>query len=149
VYLVPCDIKKVLIGRQDGMDLGFTIQGLPRTFPSKQGVEGQNNRKWSQVSQIGDIEEKRHSEEEVARIMEGLQDSFRENENLPLDTICNISESAFRIDLKDGISAFHIDLKDGITSVFTKQYAIPWKTIPKVMKRVQEWVDVGWVENAD
>jgi hypothetical protein len=37
VYLRPYDVKKILIGRQDGMDLGFTIQRLPRTFPSKQG----------------------------------------------------------------------------------------------------------------
>jgi hypothetical protein len=37
MYLGLCDVKKVLIRRQNGMDLGFTIQRLPCTFPSKQG----------------------------------------------------------------------------------------------------------------
>jgi hypothetical protein len=54
------------------------------------------------MSQIGDIK-KRHLKKKVARIMEGLQDSFCENENFPLDIVCNISDNAFHIDLKDKI----------------------------------------------
>jgi hypothetical protein len=63
---------------------------------------------------------------------------MKKNESLLFDTVCNLDDCAFKI-----------DLKEGVTLVFIKQYSIAESMKAKVAKRVGEWEEAGWIVKAD
>jgi hypothetical protein len=63
---------------------------------------------------------------------------MKKNKSLPFDTVCNLDNCAFKI-----------DLKEGITLVFIKQYSIAKSMKAKVVKRVGEWEKAGWIAKAN
>jgi hypothetical protein len=63
----------------------------------------------------------------MKRMLEGIQEEMKKNESLPFDTVCNLDDCAFKI-----------DLKEGVTPVFIKQYSIAKSMKVKVVERVGE-----------
>jgi hypothetical protein len=63
---------------------------------------------------------------------------MKKNESLLFDTVCNLDDYAFKI-----------DLKERVTPVFIKQYSIAESMKAKVAERVGEWEEAGWIVKAD
>jgi hypothetical protein len=87
---------------------------------------------------VRELSEVRWPEEDVKRMLKGIQEEMKKNESLLFDTICNLNDCAFKI-----------NLKKGVTPVFIKQYLIVKSMKTKVAERVGEWEEAGWIVKAD
>jgi hypothetical protein len=82
--------------------------------------------------------EVRWLKEDVKRILKDIQEEMKKNESLPFDTVCNLNNCVFKI-----------DLKERVIPIFIKQYSIAESMKVKVAERVGEWEKAGWIAKAN
>ena len=96
-------------------------------------MQKSNDRKWVQ-SVRERLKETKFLKAQREFVLNGIKRALRENSKLPPNTRCNLPNSSFRIELKEGVVASN-----------HCQYPIPEAMIPKVKERCGEWVENQWV----
>jgi hypothetical protein len=135
VYAAGIGKNRVILSRKDGEKLGISIQGIPLTFPDiceKRSKE--DDEKWIDE---GDAKVEKFIDEVDRRwLKESLKSVISRNQKLPANSVCNAIGCEYVIKLKK------------YQPIFKKQYPIAERLKEKVMKRVQLWIDRGWVVKA-
>jgi hypothetical protein len=110
------------------------VSGVPVTFVrNKQEKEKVNDEEWAEGNETL-REEMRLPDEDSKRVEDEIQAAIKRNQALPVNTMCDLPGSEFRIKLRSEEPAY------------TRQYPIPERLKEKVSKRVGEWVEKGWVK---
>ena len=122
---------KALVPLQIGLAMGLEVKRVPKYWISK--LQKSNDRKWVQ-SVRERLKETKFLKAQREFVLNGIERALRENSKLPPNTRCNLPNSSFRIELKEGVVALN-----------HCQYPIPEAMIPKVKERCGEWVENQWV----
>ena len=120
-----------LVPLQIGLAMGLEVKRVPKYWISK--LQKSNDRKWVQ-SVRERLKETKFLKAQREFVLNRIKRALRENSKLPLNTRCNLPNSSFRIELKEGVVALN-----------HCQYLIPEVMIPKVKERCGEWVENQWV----
>ena len=122
---------EALVPLQIGLAMGLEVKRVPKYWISK--LQKSNDRKWVQ-SMRERLKETKFPKAQREFVLNGIERALRENSKLPPNTRCNLPNSSFRIELKEGVVASN-----------HCQYPIPEAMIPKVKERCGEWVENQWV----
>ena len=122
---------EALVPLQIGLAMGLEVKRVPKYWISK--LQKSNDRKWVQ-SVRERLKETKFLKAQREFVLNGIERALRENRKLPPNTRCNLPNSSFRIELKEGVVASN-----------HRQYPIPEAMIPKVKERCGEWVENQWV----
>ena len=122
---------EALVPLQIGLAMGLEVKRVPKYWISK--LQKSNDRKWVQ-SVRERLKETKFPKAQREFVLNGIERALRENRKLPPNTRCNLPNSSFRIELKEGVVASN-----------HCQYPIPEAMIPKVKERCGEWVENQWV----
>ena len=119
--LVPWDLAK---------ELGAALSGVPKFFVNQ--VHLSDDERWVRGEEV--FEEKMLPEGERAKILEGIGDSMGRNEKLPANSMCSLEGAEYKIKIAEGAQL-----------TYKAQYPICEKFLPQVKKRMEEWLEKGWV----
>ena len=122
---------EALVPLQIGLAMGLEVKRVPKYWISK--LQKSNDRKWVQ-SVRERLKETKFPKAQREFVLNRIKRALRENSKLPPNTRCNLPNSSFRIELKEGVVASN-----------HCQYLIPEAMIPKVKERCGEWVENQWV----
>ena len=122
---------EALVPLQIGLAMGLEVKRVPKYWISK--LQKSNDRKWVQ-SVRERLKETKFLKAQREFVLNRIERALRENRKLPPNTRCNLPNSSFRIELKEGVVASN-----------HCQYLIPEAMIPKVKERCGEWVENQWV----
>ena len=122
---------EALVPLQIGLAMGLEVKRVPKYWISK--LQKSNDRKWVQ-SVRERLKETKFLKAQREFVLNGIERALRENRKLPPNTRCNLPNSSFRIELKEGVVASN-----------HCQYPILEAMIPKVKERCGEWVENQWV----
>ena len=122
---------EALVPLQIGLAMGLEVKRVPKYWISK--LQKSNDRKWVQ-SVRERLKETKFLKAQREFVLNRIKRALRENRKLPPNTRCNLPNSSFRIELKEGVVASN-----------HCQYLIPEAMIPKVKERCGEWVENQWV----
>ena len=122
---------EALVPLQIGLAMGLEVKRVPKYWISK--LQKSNDREWVQ-SVRERLKETKFLKAQREFVLNRIERALRENRKLPLNTRCNLPNSSFRIELKEGVVASN-----------HCQYLIPEAMIPKVKERCGEWVENQWV----
>ena len=122
---------EALVPLQIGLAMGLEVKRVPKYWISK--LQKSNDREWVQ-SVRERLKETKFPKAQREFVLNGIERALRENRKLPPNTRCNLPNSSFRIELKEGVVASN-----------HCQYPIPEAMIPKVKERCGEWVENQWV----
>ena len=122
---------EALVPLQIGLAMGLEVKRVPKYWISK--LQKSNDRKWVQ-SVRERLKETKFLKAQREFVLNRIERALRENSKLPPNTRCNLPNSSFRIELKEGVVASN-----------HCQYLIPEAMIPKVKERCGEWVENQWV----
>ena len=122
---------EALVPLQIGLAMGLEVKRVPKYWISK--LQKSNDRKWVQ-SVRERLKETKFPKAQREFVLNRIERALRENRKLPPNTRCNLPNSSFRIELKEGVVASN-----------HCQYPIPEAMIPKVKERCGEWVENQWV----
>ena len=122
---------EALVPLQIGLAMGLEVKRVPKYWISK--LQKSNDRKWVQ-SVRERLKETKFPKAQREFVLNGIERALRENRKLPPNTRCNLPNSSFRIELKEGVVASN-----------HRQYLIPEAMILKVKERCGEWVENQWV----
>ena len=122
---------EALVPLQIGLAMGLEVKRVPKYWISK--LQKSNDRKWVQ-SVRERLKETKFLKAQREFVLNRIERALRENSKLPPNTRCNLPNSSFRIELKEGVVASN-----------HCQYPIPEAMIPKVKERCGEWVENQWV----
>tara|TARA_R110002050_G_scaffold300741_1_gene472177 strand:+ start:1078 stop:4374 length:3297 start_codon:yes stop_codon:yes gene_type:complete len=127
-------IEPMIIGLSGGESLGFGVVGLPLILP--ENLETKDERKLPRDIESGasGVLGGKPSAEDERLIQSRLQDAFDKNEALPSNSCLKWDGSELTLD--NGNSP----------PVYTRSYPIPEKWRLKVLDRVREWADLGFIE---
>ena len=118
---------EALVPLQIGLAMGLEVKRVPKYWISK--LQKSNDRKWVQ-SVRERLKETKFLKAQREFVLNGIERALRENSKLPPNTRCNLPNSSFRIELKEGVVASN-----------HCQYPILEAMIPKVKERCGEWVE--------
>ena len=119
--LVPWDLAK---------ELGAALSGVPKFFANQ--VHLSDDKRWVRGEEV--FEEKMLPEGERAKILEGIGDAMGRNEKLPANSTCSLEGAEYKIKIAEGAQL-----------TYKAQYPICEKFLPQVKKRMEEWLEKGWV----
>ena len=119
--LVPWDLAK---------ELGAALSGVPKFFVNQ--VHLSDDKRWVRGEEV--FEEKMLPEGERAKILEGIGDVMGRNEKLPANSTCSLEGAEYKIKIAEGAQL-----------TYKAQYLICEKFLPQVKKRMEEWLEKGWV----
>ena len=122
---------EALVPLQIGLAMGLEVKRVPKYWISK--LQKSNDREWVQ-SVRERLKETKFLKAQREFVLNRIERALRENRKLPLNTRCNLPNSSFRIELKEGVVASN-----------HCQYLILEAMIPKVKERCGEWVENQWV----
>ena len=122
---------EALVPLQIGLAMGLEVKRVPKYWISK--LQKSNDRKWVQ-SVRERLKETKFLKAQREFVLNRIKRALRENSKLPPNTRCNLPNSSFQIELKEGVVASN-----------HCQYPIPEAMIPKVKERCGEWVENQWV----
>ena len=122
---------EALVPLQIGLAMGLEVKRVPKYWISK--LQKSNDRKWVQ-SVRERLKETKFPKAQREFVLNRIKRALRENSKLPPNTRCNLPNSSFRIELKEGVVASN-----------HCQYPIPEAMILKVKERCGEWVENQWV----
>ena len=122
---------EALVPLQIGLAMGLEVKRVPKYWISK--LQKSNDREWVQ-SVRERLKETKFPKAQREFVLNRIERALRENRKLPPNTRCNLPNSSFRIELKEGVVASN-----------HCQYPIPEAMIPKVKERCGEWVENQWV----
>ena len=122
---------EALVPLQIGLAMGLEVKRVPKYWISK--LQKSNDRKWVQ-SVRERLKETKFLKAQREFVLNRIERALRENRKLPPNTRCNLPNSSFRIELKEGVVASN-----------HCQYLILEAMIPKVKERCGEWVENQWV----
>ena len=122
---------EALVPLQIGLAMGLEVKRVPKYWISK--LQKSNDRKWVQ-SVRERLKETKFLKAQREFVLNRIERALRENSKLPPNTRCNLPNSSFRIELKEGVVASN-----------HCQYPIPEAMILKVKERCGEWVENQWV----
>ena len=122
---------EALVPLQIGLAMGLEVKRVPKYWISK--LQKSNDRKWVQ-SVRERLKETKFLKAQREFVLNRIERALRENSKLPPNTRCNLPNSSFQIELKEGVVASN-----------HCQYPIPEAMIPKVKERCGEWVENQWV----
>ena len=122
---------EALVPLQIGLAMGLEVKRVPKYWISK--LQKSNDRKWVQ-SVRERLKETKFLKAQREFVLNRIKRALRENSKLPPNTRCNLPNSSFRIELKEGVVASN-----------HCQYPIPEAMILKVKERCGEWVENQWV----
>ena len=122
---------EALVPLQIGLAMGLEVKRVPKYWISK--LQKSNDRKWVQ-SVRERLKETKFPKAQREFVLNRIKRALRENSKLPPNTRCNLPNSSFRIELKEGVVASN-----------HCQYLILEAMIPKVKERCGEWVENQWV----
>ena len=122
---------EALVPLQIGLAMGLEVKRVPKYWISK--LQKSNDREWVQ-SVRERLKETKFLKAQREFVLNGIKRALRENRKLPPNTRCNLPNSSFRIELKEGVVASN-----------HCQYLIPEAMILKVKERCGEWVENQWV----
>ena len=122
---------EALVPLQIGLAMGLEVKRVPKYWISK--LQKSNDRKWVQ-SVRERLKETKFLKAQREFVLNRIKRALRENSKLPPNTRCNLPNSSFRIELKEGVVALN-----------HCQYLILEAMILKVKERCGEWVENQWV----
>ena len=122
---------EALVPLQIGLAMGLEVKKVPKYWISK--LQKSNDRKWVQ-SVRERLKETKFLKAQREFVLNRIERALRENSKLPPNTRCNLPNSSFRIELKEGVVALN-----------HCQYLILEAMILKVKERCGEWVENQWV----
>ena len=122
---------EALVPLQIGLAMGLEVKRVPKYWISK--LQKSNDRKWVQSGRER-LKETKFLKAQREFVLNRIERALRENSKLPPNTRCNLPNSSFRIELKEGVVALN-----------HCQYLIPEAMILKVKERCGEWVENQWV----
>ena len=122
---------EALVPLQIGLAMGLEVKRVPKYWISK--LQKSNDREWVQ-SVRERLKETKFLKAQREFVLNRIKRALRENRKLPPNTRCNLPNSSFRIELKEGVVASN-----------HCQYPILEAMIPKVKERCGEWVENQWV----
>ena len=111
-------------------ELGAALSGVPKFFANQ--VHLSDDKRWVRGEEV--FEEKMLPEGERAKILEGIGDAMGRNEKLPANSTCSL----------EGVE-YKIKIAEGAQPTYKAQYLICEKFLPQVKKRMEEWLEKGWV----
>ena len=130
--VVATAVAPVIVGLPDGQRLGFGVVGLPFRLPSKQSERKEDLAGLGEED--GQLVDGEPSEEEKQLLQSLLGRVLKENQALPVDTKLKHDHAVVSLDTGDA------------PPVHVRPYPIPQSVQGKVLERIREWEEAGFIE---